>query len=95
MTKFFPPYQLLSDYATNFTEKQLQELCDNFHSQKVFTTPHFKNIIEKPTKAVGSNWYKKLAYADYSYNNRVQSNTTTPFYQIYPFDLETRCSVSN
>ena len=67
ITKFGPPVKLLSDNATNFTARELQDLCNALHSHKVYTTPYhsasngqversfriFRNVVAKLTKGTG------------------------------------------
>lgn len=84
------PSRLISDNASNFNSKVIQELTKTLQIKKIFTTPYHpqSNIVERSHRTLNSymrafssknrdNWHFLLRFAMFAYNNSI--HTTTGF----------------
>jgi putative transposase len=89
------PEELISDNATNFSARIVQEITDLLRVKKIFCTPYhsegnglversfrtWRSIIAKLTENQGADFDRLLPYVAFSYNTSVHEMTEeTPFY---------------
>lgn len=90
LLKYNFPSRIISDNASNFNSKVIQELTRALRIKKVFSTPYHpqSNIVERTHRTLNSymraftvknkdEWHNLLRFAMFAYNNSV--HTTTGF----------------
>lgn len=88
LLKYNFPSRLISDNASNFTSKVIQELCKMLQVKKIFTTPYHpqSNIVERGHRTLNAylkafstknrdEWHLLLKYAMFAYNNSIHTTT--------------------
>lgn len=101
------PSVLVSDNATSFTSKVIEELTNSFAIKKVFSTRYNakENICERQNKSINHfmrryansgpkkrNWGEMLKFATFVYNNTVHSTTNfSPHSLTFGFSIRHIC----
>lgn len=102
LLKYNFPSRLISDNASNFNSKVIQELSKTLQIKKIFTTPYHpqSNIVERNHRTLNSymrafssknreNWHLLLIYAMFAYNNAIHISTGyTPHELAHGFRIQ-------
>eukprot|EP00833_Pecoramyces_ruminatium_P006384 jgi/Orpsp1_1/1180416/evm.model.c7180000073352.1 len=95
------PDEIISDRGTQFTSNFWKSVCKTFditlkfsssyHHQTNGLTERVNSVIEQYLRCYsnykGSDWYKFLHFAEFSYNNAVQESTkVSPFFANYGYN---------
>lgn len=88
LLKYNFPSRIISDNASNFNSKVIQELSKFLQIKKIFTTPYHpqSNIVERFHRTLNTylkafssknrdNWHDLLKYATFAYNNSIHTTT--------------------
>lgn len=88
LLKYNFPSRLISDNASNFVSRVIQELCKMLQVKKIFTTPYHpqSNIVERGHRTLNAylkafstknkhEWHLLIKYAMFAYNNSIHTTT--------------------
>lgn len=102
LLKYNFPSRLISDNASNFNSKVIQELTKILNVKKIFSTPYHpqSNIVERGHRTLNAYlraftaknrdaWHELLKFAMFAYNNSVHSTTGyTPHELAHGFKIK-------
>lgn len=102
LLKYNFPSRLISDNASNFSSKIIQEITKALQIKKIFTTPYHpqSNIVERGHRTLNSylrafssknrdNWHILLRFAMFAYNNSIHTTTGfTPHELAHGFKIQ-------